>query len=97
MGADRHQAPSRAERKAALESRIEQQRVDILVAAGRFRTATQPIDDGWHTLMRFKTPLVALSGLIALRLVRRPGRLLRLGRRATAGALVLNRARRLLR
>ncbi|WP_300271738.1 YqjK-like family protein [Halomonas sp.] len=97
MHAERLPRPSRAEQKAALESRIEQQRVDILVAAGRFRTATQPIDDGWHTLMRFKTPLVALGGLIALRLARRPGRLLRLGRRAAAGALVLNRARRLLR
>jgi len=97
MGADHRKAPGRAEHKAALESRIEQQRVDILVAAGRFRTATQPLDDGWHTLMRFKTPLVALGGLIALRLARRPGRLLRLGRRAAAGALVLNRARRLLR
>ncbi|MFP4137895.1 MAG: YqjK-like family protein [Halomonas sp.] len=97
MSADRRPAPSRAERKAALESRIEQQRVDILVAAGRWRSATQPLDDGWHALMRFKAPLVALGGLVALRLARRPGGLLRLGRRATAGALVLNRIRRLLR
>ncbi|MEQ5802613.1 YqjK-like family protein [Halomonas sp. H10-9-1] len=89
--------PSRAATKAELEAQIEQQRVDILVAASRWRSATQPIDDGWHNLMRFKAPLYAVGGLLLLRLGRHPGRLLRLGRRAATGALVVNRARRLLR
>jgi len=87
----------RADIKAELEERIEQQRVDILVEASRWRTATRPLDDGWRTLMRFKAPLYAAGGLLLLRLGRHPGRLLRLGRRAAAGALVVNRTRRLLR
>lgn len=88
---------SRSDEKTALEERIEQQRVDILVEAGRWQTATQPLDGGWHRLMRFKTPLYALGGLLALGLGKHHSRLLRYGRRATASALVINRMRRLLR
>ncbi|MCE0733247.1 YqjK-like family protein [Halomonas sp. G15] len=89
--------PSRTVTKAELEAQIEQQRVDILVAASLWRSATRPIDDGWRNLMRFKAPLYAAGGLLLFRIGRHPGRLLRLGRRATAGALVVNRVRRLLR
>nr|WP_298249643.1 YqjK family protein [uncultured Halomonas sp.] len=88
---------SRSDEKTALEERIEQQRVDILVEASRWQTATQPLDGGWHRLMRFKTPLYALGGLLVLRLSKHRGRLLRYGRRATTGALAINRMRRLLR
>jgi len=97
MTTDRRPRTPRAATKAELEARIEQQRVDILVAGSRWRSATRPIDDGWRTLMRFKAPLYAAGGLLLFRLGRHPGRLLRLGRRATAGALVVNRVRRLLR
>ncbi|ERS88817.1 YqjK family protein [Halomonas sp. PBN3] len=100
MHAERLPRPSRAEQKAALEARIEQQRVDILVTAGRLRTASQRLDDGWHALMCYKTPLVASAGLVALSLSRHPGRLWRLlrrARRAATTALLLKRGWRLLR
>ncbi|WP_254277150.1 YqjK-like family protein [Halomonas sp. 3H] len=87
----------RAVQKARLEARIEQQRVDILVEASRFREAGRPIDDGWHTLRRFKAPLYALGGVLLLRSARHPNSLLRVARRLVAGGLLLRRARRLLR
>lgn len=95
--ATRQSPPSRAERKAQLEATIEQQRIDILVAASRWREASRPLDDGWRALMRFKTPLYALGGALLLRSARRPGSLLRLAKRAGAGLLLFRRARRLLR
>lgn len=96
MAADRGSPISRADEKAVLEERIEQQRVDILVEASRWQTATRPIDSGWHTLMRFKVPLYAAGGLLLLGLGKHHSRLLRYGRRATASALMINRLRRLL-
>lgn len=89
--------PPRAERKAQLNARIEQQRIDILVEASRYREASRPIDEGWQTLMRFKAPLVALGGVLLLKGARRPNSLLRVARRLTAGALLLHKARQLLR
>lgn len=96
----RHRPPatlsSRAERKAQLLSTIEQQRIDILVDAHRWREATQPIDEGWRQLMRFKPVLFAAGGVLLLHGARHPNRLVRLVRRLAGGALVANRARRLL-
>ncbi len=90
-------APTRAEQKARLEASIEQQRIDILVEASRYREASRPIDEGWQTLMRFKAPLYALGGVLLLKSARHPTSLLRIAKRLTAGALLLQRARRLLR
>lgn len=90
-------APSRTERKAQLEARIEQQRIDILVEASRYREASRPIDEGWQALMRFKAPLYALGGVLLLKSARHPTSLLRVAKRLAAGALLLRRARRLLR
>lgn len=89
--------PSRSERKAQLEARIEQQRIDILVEASRYREASRPIDEGWQALMRFKAPLYALGGVLLLKSARHPNSLLRVAKRLAAGALLLRRARRLLR
>lgn len=88
---------SRAERKARLLATIEQQRIDILVDANRWREASRPIDDGWHSLMRFKTVFIAAGGLLLFQGARHPNTLVRLARRVAAGALLVNRARRLLR
>ncbi|QTF91542.1 YqjK family protein [Halomonas sp. BM-2019] len=85
------------ERKARLEAEIEQQRIDILVEASRCREASRPIDEGWQTLMRFKAPLLALGGLLLMKSARHPNSLLRVAKRLAAGALLLRRARRLLR
>ncbi|PMR77643.1 YqjK family protein [Billgrantia endophytica] len=88
--------PSRTERKATLLTTIEQQRIDILVEANRWKEASRPLDDGWRHLMRYKAPLLAIGGLLLLRSARHPSSLIRMGKRAAAGALLLNRARRLL-
>ncbi|MBS9405266.1 YqjK-like family protein [Halomonas sp. TRM85114] len=88
---------SRAERKARLEASIEQQRIDILVEASRWREASRPIDDAWRGLMRFKTPLYAIGGFLLLRGSRKPGSLARLTHRVEGGIILFNRARHLLR
>lgn len=90
-------ATSRAERKAQLHARIEQQRIDLLVEASRYREASRPIDEGWQTVMRFKAPLYALGGVLLMKSARHPSSLLRVAKRLAAGALLLRRARRLLR
>ncbi|MFY0991979.1 YqjK-like family protein [Halomonas sp. C05BenzN] len=87
----------REERKAQLEAIIEQQRVDILVEASRWREASRPIDAGWHALMRFKAPLYAVGGVLLFKGARHPRSLLRMARRLATGALLFRRARRLLR
>ena len=79
-------APTRAEQKARLEASIEQQRIDILVEASRYREASRPIDEGWQTLMRFKAPLYALGGVLLLKSARHPSSLLRVSKRLAAGA-----------
>nr|WP_275298091.1 YqjK family protein [Halomonas campisalis] len=75
---------------------IEQQRIDIYVEASRWRDATRSIDDGWHTLMRFKAVFLGVGGVLLLKSARHPGSLLRMAKRLTAGALMLKRAKRLL-
>ncbi|WP_404298067.1 YqjK family protein [Halomonas sp.] len=94
----RHEASalSRAERKAQLEARIEQQRIDILVEASRYREAGRPIDEGWGMLVRFKVPLLALGGALLLESARHPNTVLRVVKRLAAGGLLLRRARRML-
>lgn len=96
----RRQSPaptlSRAERKAQLLATIEQQRIDILVDANRWREASQPLDAGWQHLMRFKPLMIAAGGVLLLHSARHPNRLVRLARRLAGGALVVSRARRLL-
>jgi hypothetical protein len=47
----------RRQRRADLEAEIEQQRIDIFVAASLWRRASTSIDDGWRMLMRFRVPL----------------------------------------
>ncbi|MCE9663733.1 YqjK-like family protein [Halomonas sp. M5N1S17] len=89
------QPPSRAERKARLLATIEQQRIDILVESSRWREASRPLDDGWRSLMRFRSVILAAGGLAVLQSARHPSSLVRVGKRIAAGALLLNRARRL--
>lgn len=94
MSADR---PSLAQRKALLEERIEQQRVDILVEASHWHEASRPLEDGWRLLMRFKGPLYAVGGILLLRKAGRGGSLMQIARRVTTGALMFRKVRRLLR
>nr|WP_163502478.1 YqjK family protein [Halomonas socia] len=87
----------RRQRKAALETQIEQQRVEIMVDAARWRAASSGIDDGWRQLQRFKAPLYALGGMLLIRSAKHPRSLVRIAKRAAAGILLMRRARRLLR
>lgn len=84
-------------RKAALEARIEQQRIDMLVDASRWRSASGTIDEAWRQVQRFKAPLYAVGGYLLLRSAKRPHSLVRVAKRLTAGVLLMRRAQRLLR
>ena len=87
----------RLARRAELEHAIEQQRIDLLVAAHRWRTAESTLDQGWRFLSRHKTPLLVACGLLAYRGLRHPGGAARLARRLTTGLLFAKKARDLLR
>ncbi len=87
----------RRARKAELEHAIEQQRVDLLVAASRWQSASRSIDRGWHALLRYRVPLLLVGGTVIYRTVRRPGGVVRLVGRLATGALLVKKARRLLR
>lgn len=87
----------RQARRAELEHAIEQQRIDLLVAAHRWRTAERTLDRGWHFVSRHKTPLLLAAGLLAWRGVRHPRGAARLARRFITGALFAKKARDLLR
>ena len=88
--------PSRRERRAVLEATIEQQRVDLLVAADRWQSAVRPLDAGWQAIRRYRVPILVAGGLLLLPVARRPGSVTRLGRKAIVGALAVDRLRRLL-
>lgn len=87
---------SLALRKAQLEAAIEQERVDILVEASRWREAGRPIDDGWHLLMRFRVPLYIAGGALLLKGARHPSALIRLARRLATGRVLASQVLRLL-
>jgi hypothetical protein len=87
---------SLSQRKAQLEATIEQERVDILVEASRWREASRPIDDGWHLIMRFRIPLYIAGGALLLKGARHPSALIRLARRLATGRVLVSQALRLL-
>lgn len=86
----------RRDRKAELEHVIEQQRVDLLVAASRCQSASRSIDRGLDALKRYRTPLLVAAGMLLYHGIRRPGGIARMAGRLTTGALLVKRARRLL-
>ncbi|WP_148254334.1 YqjK family protein [Aidingimonas lacisalsi] len=89
-------AQHRRQRKAALETRIEQQRIDMLVDAHRWHDASRSIDDVWHEAMRWKAPIYAISGLVLWRGVKNRNTLLRYGRRGFTVWMLMKRMRKLL-
>jgi len=86
----------RQARKAELEHAIEQQRVDLLVAASRWESASRTIDRGYHVIMRYRTPLLMAGGMLVYHGLRRPGGVARMVGRLTTGLMLAKRARRLL-
>lgn len=86
---------SRAERKRELLSRLEQQRIDMMVESLRLQRAGAPLDATWQSIARYKTPLTLLGGIAAWKLLRQPNRLLYVGKRALTGYVALKKLRRL--
>ncbi|MBZ5489101.1 YqjK-like family protein [Halomonas aquamarina] len=79
---------SRAERKAELLAQMEQQRIDILVCSEFLQRSTSPLDQSWRSI---KLPLYAASGVLAYRLVRRPGGIVRAARKGLAGYMLFRK------
>ncbi|WP_249977148.1 YqjK family protein [Vreelandella olivaria] len=79
---------TRAERKAALLADLEQQRIDMLVDSDYLLRVTAPLDNHWRSL---KLPLYAIGGVVAFRLMRRPGGVIAAGRKALAGYMLFRK------
>lgn len=88
---------SLAERKAQLETRIEQQRIEVLVNAEHWRHATRGIDAFYHAVLRWKAPLYGIAGVMAWRSLRRPKGFRRLTSRALGLAMTARRLRRIIK
>ncbi|NYS60999.1 YqjK family protein [Vreelandella salicampi] len=86
---------SRAERKRELLNRLEQQRIDMMVESLRLQRAGAPLDASWQQVTRFKTPLTLLGGIVVWKVLRQPGRLVYIGKRALTGYVALKKLRRL--
>lgn len=79
---------TRAERKAALLADLEQQRIDMLVDSDYLLRVIAPLDNHWRSL---KLPLYAIGGVVAFRLIRRPGGAMAVGRKALAGYMLFRK------
>ncbi|MBB3189263.1 YqjK family protein [Halomonas cerina] len=86
----------RQRHKAELEHLIEQQRVDLLVAADQWQMAGGAIDAGWHKLMRYKVPLLTAGGVLLYRGVRRPRNIRQLVQHLSTVAVAYKAVKRLL-
>ncbi|XKH59302.1 YqjK-like family protein [Halomonas sediminis] len=85
---------TRQERKEALLTLLEQQRIDLLVESERFLRAGQSFDNG---LKRLKTPLYMAGGLVAWHSLRHPYRMLHNAKRLLAGYVVVRKFRQYLK
>ncbi|MFW3614010.1 YqjK-like family protein [Billgrantia antri] len=94
---DQRQGQTRAQRKAELLATIEQQRIDILVAAERWQRTSSSLDAGWQRLKRYRALAYLAGGALLVSGARHPDSLMRIVKRAAAGGLLLGRARQLLR
>ncbi len=95
--AERLSPLGRRERKALLLEHIEQQRIDILVEAKRWKAAGQSLDALWQQARRHRGLLYLAGGALVVASARHPRGLIRLTRRFATGVLLIHRARRLLR
>ncbi|WP_024953276.1 YqjK-like family protein [Cobetia crustatorum] len=87
------QSHPRDVRRAELEARITQQRLDISHAMQDLETATAPIDRGWAKIQQYRGPLVLLGGLIAARGGFKPKKGLSLVKRGLMGWVMIRRLR----
>jgi len=71
----------RDERKAALLSQIQQQRINLTITKRGWLEVTAPYDRGWHTLVSLRRYIVVAGSILAIWNVRRPGKMMRLAKR----------------
>ncbi|WP_235825592.1 YqjK family protein [Vreelandella rituensis] len=86
--------PTRQERKEALLTLLEQQRIDLLVESERFLRAGQSLDNGFN---RLKTPLYMVGGVVLWRSLRHPHRILYNAKRLLTGYVVVRKFRQYLK
>ncbi|MFP1925835.1 YqjK-like family protein [Lonsdalea quercina] len=82
-----------AQEKARLVSLIHQQRIELVSEKRQWLEATEPCDRYWQKLVGMRNYLIAGAGLVAVFGLRRPGRLLKVARKAAGvwGAIKLVR------
>ncbi|WP_158774645.1 YqjK-like family protein [Cobetia sp. L2A1] len=80
-------------RRAELEARITQQRLDVSHAMRDLETATAPIDRGWAKIQQYRGPLVLIGGLVAARGGFKPKKGLSLVKRGLMGWVMIRRLR----
>lgn len=83
-------------RRLLLEQRIQHERELIRDAADQWLEATAPIDRGVARLSAFKVPAMLAGGFIGLRLIRKPGKLVALGKRGLGLYTLARSVRKLL-
>ena len=93
QGSGRRSAHPRDARRAELEARISQQRLDVSHAMRELKEATAPIDRGWAKVQQYRGPLVLVGGLIAARGGFRPKKGLSLLKRGLMGWVMIRRLR----
>ncbi|MFP1836661.1 YqjK-like family protein [Lonsdalea quercina] len=82
-----------AQEKARLVSLIHQQRIELVSEKRQWLEATKSCDLYWQKLVGMRNYLIAGAGFIAVVSLRRPGRLLKVARKAAGvwGAIKLVR------
>ncbi len=71
-------------RKAQLVRQIEAERTALKATAAEWRRSTESIDQGWQFLQRYKAILLSTVGVLALKNLRHPSRLIKWSRRAVS-------------
>lgn len=69
-------------RKAQLVRQIEAERTALKATATEWRRSTESIDQGWQFLQRYKAILISAVGVLALKNLRHPSRLVKWSRQA---------------
>ncbi|MDX3773877.1 YqjK-like family protein [Chromatiaceae bacterium AAb-1] len=69
-------------RKAQLIRQIRQQRTELAAYTDEWHQVTDPLDQGWQNLLKYKMYILAAASLLAINTISHPDRLLRWSKRA---------------
>lgn len=86
----------RAQRKAELEARIDQQRLSLILTASHYGDASHRLDRYWHALKPWRGVLLTAGSIALIPILRRPGTLTRIIGKTLTTAITVQRIRRLL-